>query len=233
MALEGVGTHPAESGPLEREAGYDRETRGGGRRGEDRIVTVPNGFTAIRLACVPVFVWLLSRPHGSAWVAAAVLLAVLGVTDWVDGYLARRLHQVSTLGKVFDPTVDRILLSVAAIGILAVGAVPTWVAVVALGREAVVAIGAVGVAMAGGRRIDVRWVGKAATFALMVALPLFLVGHARVGWHQVPEDLAWVFAVPALLLGWAAVVIYVPVARAAVAQGRAGRNTGPPEQEGQ
>jgi len=180
------------------------------------VLTVPNAFTAARLACVPGFVWLLSRPHRSEWLAAAVLLAALGATDWVDGQLARRLHQVSTVGKVLDPVADRVLLAVGAIGILAVGAVPTWVAVVALGREAVVAAGTVGVALAGGRRMDVQFIGKVATFGLMGALPLFLVGHSTVGWHQGAEDLAWVFAVPALVAGWVSVVTYVPIARAAL-----------------
>lgn len=222
MALDGVGTDRA-GGQLGRDERQDRQE--GRTAGEDRILTIPNGLTALRLACVPVFVWLVSRPDRAGWLEAAVLLAVLGATDWVDGQLARRLHQVSTVGKVLDPTADRILLAVGAIAIVAVGAVPTWVAVVALGREAVIAVGAVVVTAAGGRRIDVRWIGKAATFALMFALPLFLAGHARVGWHQVSEDLAWVFAVPALVLGWASVVTYVPVARAAVADGRADRMT--------
>ncbi len=146
--------------------------------GEDRVLTVANAFTALRLLCVPLFVVLLAQPHRRYWWAAAVLLAVLGATDWVDGQLARRLHQVSTVGKVLDPTADRVLLVVAAAGILAVGAVPVWVAVVALTREALVAGTAVVLALAGARRIDVVLVGKAGTFGLMCALPLFLAGHA-------------------------------------------------------
>jgi cardiolipin synthase len=194
-----------------------------GPAGEDRILTIPNAFTTIRLLCVPAFVVLLSRPHRADWFAAAVLLAVLGATDWVDGQLARRLHQVSTVGKVLDPVADRVLLAVAAIGIVAVGAVPAWVAVAALLREAVVAAGTVGVALAGGRRMDVQLIGKAATFALMFALPLFLAGHSHVGWHRGAEDLAWVFVVPALVLGWTSVVTYVPIARRSLAEGRSPR----------
>jgi len=193
---------------------------GGPRTGEDRIFTVPNGITALRLACLPLFVWLLVRDGRSGWFAAAVLLGVLGATDGVDGYVARHFRQVSAAGKVLDPLADRLLLAVAAISIIAVGAVPAWVAVMALAREAVVAVGFLVVAIAGGRRMNVRWVGKAATFALMCALPLFVAGHSTIGWHGAAEDLGWVCAVPALLLGWYAVATYVEPARHAMAEGR-------------
>ena len=204
----------------------DGQGRRARRRGEDRVLTIPNGFTAVRLLCVPVFVWLLSRPHRTDWLAAAILLGALGATDWVDGQLARRLHQVSTFGKAFDPIADRILLAVGAIGILVVGAVPPWIAGIALGREALVALGAAVVAVAGGRRMDVQLVGKAATFGLMFALPLFLAGHSTVSWHHGAEVLAWVAAIPALVLGWVAVVIYVPLARTAIAAGRSEAQAG-------
>jgi cardiolipin synthase (CMP-forming) len=186
----------------------------------DRILTLPNLFTATRLACVPVFVVLLAAPHRQYWWQAAVLLAVLGATDWIDGQLARRLHQVSTVGKVLDPTADRVLIAVAAIGIVAVGAVPVWVAAVALTREALVAAGVLVLAAAGARRIDVVGVGKAGTFLLMCAMPLFLAGHAPIGWHQTAETLAWVTVVPGLILGWVAVFRYARLARTALAERR-------------
>jgi cardiolipin synthase len=122
---------------------------------------VPNALTLVRLLCIPLFVWLIARPHRAGWYPAALLLAGLGVTDGVDGYVARHFNQVSTLGKVLDPVADRLLLGVAAISIIVVRAVPTWVAVVALSREALVAAGFV-VAAGGGRRMDVQWAGKAA-----------------------------------------------------------------------
>ena len=188
--------------------------------GAGRIATIPNAFTAVRLLCVPVFVLLLGRPHRSGWLAAAYLLAALGATDWVDGQLARRLHQVSDLGKVLDPLADRLLLVVAAVSIIAVGAIPVWVAALAIAREVVVAAGFLIVAALGGRRMDVTLAGKAATFALMVALPLFLVGHSPAGWRHGAELAAWIVVVPALCIGWYAVVAYVPKARAAIADGR-------------
>jgi cardiolipin synthase len=191
--------------------------------GEDRILTVPNGLTMIRLVLIPVFVLLLLRPHRAGWYPAALLMGALGVTDGIDGYVARHFHQVSSLGKVLDPLADRLLLGVGAISIIAVGAVPVWVAVAALTREVLVAAGFLYVAAAGGRHMQVQWAGKAGTFALMCALPLFLGGHANDDWHGIAEALAWVCVIPGLVLGWYAAVTYVPKARAAIVEGRRGR----------
>lgn len=193
--------------------------------GERRVLTIPNAFSAARLACVPIFVVLLVQPDRRDWFPAAVLLGALGATDWVDGFLARRLGQVSTVGKVLDPAADRLLLVTAAVGTVSLGAVPVAVAAVALAREAVVAGGFLYVAAAGGRRMDVHLVGKAGAFGLMCALPLFLAGHSGVGWHPVAEILGWVFAVPALVLAWASVAIYVPAARRALAESRSPEGT--------
>ncbi len=185
------------------------------------MLTIPNLVTVMRIGCIPVFVWLLLRPGRSGLLAAAALLAVLGVTDGVDGWLARHLHQVSTVGKVLDPLADRLLLGVAAVGTIVVGAIPAWVAVVVLVREALVAAGFLAVAAAGGRRMDVQWVGKAGTFGLMCAMPLFLAGHSTVSWHETAEILAWVALIPALALGWYAAASYYPRARRVVAEARA------------
>jgi cardiolipin synthase (CMP-forming) len=188
--------------------------------GEDRILTVPNALTLIRLCCIPVLVWLLARPDRAGWYPAALLLGVLGITDGLDGYVARHFNQVSTVGKVLDPVADRLLLGVAGIGVIIVGAVPLWVGVLALSREAFVAAGFLLVAIAGGRRMDVQLSGKASTFALMCALPLFLIGHADDDWHRVAEALAWVFVIPGLVLGWYSAITYVPKARATLAESR-------------
>lgn len=196
---------------------------------EDRILTIPNALTLLRLACVPLFVLLLARSHRAGWYPAALLLGGLGITDGVDGYVARHLHQVSNLGKVLDPLADRVLLGTAGIAVIVIGAVPLWLGVVAMSREALVALGFLYVAAAGGRRMDVQWAGKAGTFGLMVALPLFLGGHARDDWHQIALVLAWVAVAPALLLGWYAAFTYVPRARAALAAARSTPNGDPPQ----
>lgn len=194
------------------------------RSGEDRILTVPNLVTTVRLLCIPVFLWLLLRgPHHRDWYPAALLLGALGATDGIDGFVARRFHQVSTVGKVLDPIADRLLLGVAAISIIALGAVPLWVGLAAIARESLVAVGFLLVAAMGGRRMDVSVAGKAGTFGLMAALPLFLGGHANDDWHGVAETLAWICAAPGLILGWFAAFTYVPRAIEAVRTGRAER----------
>lgn len=187
---------------------------------EDRVLTLPNLVTAVRLACVPLFLWLLFGHHPHDRYAAALVLAALGCTDWVDGYLARRLGQVSTLGKVLDPTADRILLGVGVLAIMIDGSVPVWIGVTVVVREAVVGMAAIGLALAGARRIDVQWVGKAGTFALMVTFPLFLVAHSTAGWRGAARVTAWCCALPGLCLSIYAAATYVPLARRAVVSGR-------------
>jgi cardiolipin synthase len=190
----------------------------------DGILTVPNLITAVRLACVPLFLWLLFGAHRQT--DAAILLAVLGATDWVDGYVARRWHQVSTLGKVLDPTADRILVGTAVIAVIIHGAVPLWFGVATLAREVLVSAAVLLLAALGAERIDVLWVGKAGTFGLMVAYPSFLFGYGPVAWHTPVTIFAWVCAIPALILAWIAAASYVPVARRALWRGRGGRRGG-------
>jgi cardiolipin synthase len=191
--------------------------------GEDRILTVPNGVTVVRLCLLPVFIYLLLVHTPPERYAAAAVLAVMGATDWVDGYLARHLHQVSTLGKILDPVADRLLLIGGVSAIVVDGSVPTWVAIVALAREALVTGTVLVLAALGAKRIDVTWFGKAGTFGLMVAFPLFLTGHSSANWHHLASNLAWVAAIPGMLLGMWSLVLYVPIAREALSTGRAAR----------
>ncbi len=189
--------------------------------GYGRVATLPNVISFARLCCVPLFVVLVAGGRSHGWWPAAVLLGVLGATDWVDGFLARRLGQVTTVGKVLDPLADRLLLVTAALTVIAVGAVPTVVAALAVVREVVVAGGFLLVAALGGRRMDVSLSGKATTFCLMAALPLYLAGHSTISWHRAAEAAGWAFAVPALVLGWVSVAAYVGPARRAVKESRA------------
>jgi cardiolipin synthase len=189
----------------------------------DRVLTVPNLISLIRLACIPVFLWLLFGNDPPRRAAAAYLIAVLGATDWVDGYIARHFNQVSTLGKILDPTADRLLLATSIVAILIDGAVPLWLGIAVIFREVAVSIAVLALAAAGARRIDVTWVGKAGTFALMFAFPLFLGGHAPdLWWHTTAKVLGWCFAVPGLVLSYYAAAAYVPIARAALREGRVG-----------
>jgi cardiolipin synthase len=189
--------------------------------GLDRILTLPNVITLVRLACLPLFLWLLFAQEERA--AAAWLLAALGATDWVDGYIARRWHQVSTVGKVLDPVADRLLFFVGGGAIIIDGSIPLWVGIAVLVKEVAVSVATIGLALAGARRIDVTWWGKAGTFALMVAFPLFLLSHSDVGWADLAGFLAWGWVLPGLVLAYVALALYVPLGLTALREGRADR----------
>lgn len=189
--------------------------------GEDRLLTIPNAISIVRLACLPLFLYLLFGRDNRA--AAAWLLAGLGCTDWIDGYIARHFNQVSELGKILDPVADRLLFFVGVGGILADGSCPTWFAIAVLVRETLVALATVGLAALGARRIDVTWFGKAGTFGLMVAFPLFLASYSTLGWRDTAEVLAWLAAVPGLILSYIAMAMYVPLGLKALRLGRADR----------
>lgn len=187
------------------------------------LLTVPNLVTLVRLGCVPVFLWLLFGRDDHF--LAALLLAFLGATDWVDGYLARRLGQVSEAGKILDPTADRIMLLVAVVSIAVVGAVPWWFAGLTLLREGLVSLAAIVLGALGARRIDVTWWGKTATFLLMFSYPLFLWSSADQGPTTMAWWLAWACGVPGLAIGYYAAWGYFPLAKQALADGRQGRRS--------
>jgi cardiolipin synthase (CMP-forming) len=189
--------------------------------GEDRILTVPNIITLVRLLCLPLFLYLLFGRDNRA--AAATLLAILGATDWVDGYVARHYHQVSDFGKVFDPVADRLLFFVGAGAILIDGSIPTWFAIAVLAREVFVSLAVVVLAALGAKRIDVTWYGKAGTFALMFSIPLFLMAESTVSWTGFAEFCAWGFGIPGLVLAYYAAILYVPLGLEALREGRAAR----------
>ncbi len=150
----------------------------------DGIWSIPNAFTLVRLLLLPVFLWVLFGLEDRA--AAAWMLGALGATDWVDGYLARRLGQVSEFGKVFDPTVDRLLFLVATTAIIIDGSIPLWFALAVLAREVLVGLMmAIATVVYKMPRIDVTYWGKLATFLLMFAVPGFLMGNSDMpgaGW---------------------------------------------------
>lgn len=185
----------------------------GDEPGEDRILTIPNAITVVRLCLMPVFLWLLFGREDRA--TAAWLLAGLGATDFLDGWIARRFQQVSTVGKVLDPVADRLLFLLGVGGIAIDGAVPMWFAVVALVREVLVGGATIVLAALGVRRIDVTWFGKAYTLLLMMAFPLFLASHSTLGWADGARTAAWLVGVPGLVLSWVSAAMYVPLAKRA------------------
>jgi cardiolipin synthase len=187
-------------------------------------LTIPNVISVVRLLLVPVFLWMLWKPD-PARRGAAVLLAALGASDWVDGYIARHFDQGSELGKVLDPAADRGLLVAAAVALLRENLATSinvliWIV---LAREVLIAIATVALGIAGARRIDVVWAGKAGTLALMFALPMFLLADAAPSVRTVFDVLGWCFAIGGVALGYYAAMRYVPAARAALRDRRAAR----------
>lgn len=187
-----------------------------------RLLTIPNVISVVRLCCLPVYLWLLFGRDSR--VGAALLLGGLGATDWVDGYIARRWNQVSELGKVLDPTADRLLFLVGVGAMIIDGSVPLWFAWVVLAREALVSILLVSLTLMGMKRFDVSWWGKSGTFGLMFAFPMFLLAS---GLHGTAQDAwriaAWAFGLPGLAFSYYAAALYVPQMRASLAAGRAER----------
>jgi cardiolipin synthase (CMP-forming) len=187
------------------------------------VWTIPNLISVLRLAGVPVFLWLLLSEDDV--LAAGILFAVLGATDWIDGYIARRFDQGSEIGKILDPVSDRVMLIAGAAGLIISGDVPLWVGIVVLAREAALSVVTLILASAGARRIDVQWVGKAGTLALMFALPLFvLVNELSAGAvRDIIEVITWLFTIGGLILSYYAAALYIPMARQALKEGRAAR----------
>ncbi len=188
--------------------------------------TWANLVTLVRLALLPLFFWLLFRTEHRA--EAAWLLGFLGATDWIDGYLARRLSQVSNIGKVIDPVADRILVISGLLAVAAASGVPWWFALVTLVREVIVSLLTLLLAVLGAARIDVLWWGKVSTFVLMATFPLFLLTtnphHAALAtWQTLLRDATWVMGGFGLALSWVVLFGYIRPALTALRIGRQGR----------
>jgi cardiolipin synthase len=191
-----------------------------------RVLTVPNLFTLARLLCLPLFLYILLGRDNPA--AAAWLLGGLGATDWVDGYLARRLGQVSEFGKVFDPAVDRLLFIVAVGAIIVADAAPLWFMVAVLVRE--IAVGAamvIATLVYKMERFDVTYLGKLATFLLMFAVPGFMLGSSDFWGHEGLQVAAWILGIPGLALSYYTGIRYIPMIRDGVRSGREHRSMAP------
>ena len=173
-----------------------------------RIVTIPNGISAVRLLLVPVFAVLLAQHH-DAW--AFVVLAVSGASDWLDGVLARRLHQVSELGKVLDPAADRLFIFVTLVALAWRDVVPWWLVVVIVLRDVLMGALLVPLAHQGYGPLPVSFLGKAATFNLLYAFPMLLAAlpERHDPLSTVFRPLGWAFTVWGTVLYVVAGVAYV------------------------
>lgn len=182
------------------------------------MLTIPNLISLVRLALIPVFWWLLVVQETPF--RAGILLGVIGSTDWVDGYLARKLDQVSEVGKFLDPLADRLAVATALVGGLVTGDLPVWFVWPLIIREAVIGIGTLVVALMGHTTLAVRNLGKAATLLLYFAISFFFVSD---GWPW-SIWIAWGTGIPGLILYYVVGFQYAGDAMAAI---RARQEAGP------
>lgn len=160
----------------------------------DRVWTVPNALSVIRLVLVPVFLVLLLVLHANAWAVAVLMFS--GASDWADGKIARLFaNQSSRLGALLDPAVDRIYMIVTPVAMAAAGAVPWWIVATLLGRDLVLATTLPLLRSRGLTALPVTYIGKAATFALMSGLPLVLLGQGDAQWSRVVLAIGWGFLI--------------------------------------
>lgn len=172
----------------------------------DRVVTLPNVLSVLRLIGIPIFLWLVLVEHQE--VAALGVLVVSGITDYLDGWLARRLDQFSRLGRLLDPIADRLYILAVVVALAVRGFVPWWIAVILPLRD-VLLWGLVPFLRSRGlSSLPVHFLGKAATFNLLYAFPLLLLGHGDGVWHTLARVFGWSFAIWGIGLYWCAGLLY-------------------------
>jgi len=173
----------------------------------------------VRLCCLPVFLWLLFARNETA--QAALLLGVLGMSDWVDGWVARKFSQSSAFGAVFDPATDRVLFVVGTSAALISGAIPIWLGVAIIARESVLSAVMVIATAFGMKRFAVSNLGKWYTLLLMTAVPLLLLASSDHVAAPSAKIAGWALAVPGLALCYYTAFAYVPKIRQSLVLGRA------------
>ena len=181
----------------------------------DRILTIPNILSFVRLLGVPVFLWLILVPEADGW--AAVLLVVSGATDWLDGKIARATGQISRLGQLLDPLADRLYIAATLVGLAIREIVPWWLVILLLSRDLVLAIVLAALKRRGITGLPVHFLGKAATFFLLLAFPLILIGATAAGAGvtlvDAAREIGWAFAIWGTALYWWAGLLYLEQAR--------------------
>lgn len=187
----------------------------------NRIWTIPNVISFIRLLGVPLFLYLLLGPHHD--VAAVIVLAVGGTTDWVDGYVARRMNSVSRLGELLDPFADRLYILATLLGFTVREVVPWWLTAALVLREAVLAVALLILRRHSYGPPPVHYAGKTGTFLLLGAFPLLLLAEAVPAAHTVVAPIGWALAWWALGMYWAAAVLYLAQTRTLLRADRAER----------
>jgi cardiolipin synthase len=184
---------------------------------KQQFLTVPNLLSMLRLALVPVFLILLVNER---FVLAICTLALASLTDYLDGYLARRWNQITRLGQLLDPAADRLYIFSTLVGLAWVGMVPWWIVIVIFSRDAMLAIAYVVLANFGYGPLPVHYLGKTATFALLYSFPLLLMAKIWVEASPVLMPFAWAFALWGVGLYWWAGIVYMRQVRQVVKNSR-------------
>ena len=177
------------------------------RAGEDRILTVPNALSVLRLLLIPLFLWLILVEQAD--MAAVVVLAVSGITDWADGLIARTTGQITRLGRLLDPLVDRVTIAATLVGLALRDLIPWWLVGLLVAREVLLLLLVPQLRRHGLLALPVHYLGKAATFALFWGFPFVLVGAGSATWEQVLGALGWAFVIWGTALYWYAALLYV------------------------
>lgn len=172
-----------------------------------RLLTVPNGLSVARLAGVPLFLWLVLGPQADLW--ALAVLAASGITDWLDGKLARAWNQASRLGRLLDPTADRLYVVAILAGLTLREIIPWWFAALLVARELLLALAMAAVFLHNYEPLRVHFLGQAATMCLLYAFPLLFLGGQEGVLAELAKITGWGFAIWGTGLYWAAAALYV------------------------
>ena len=176
----------------------------------DRVLTVPNALSALRILLVPVFlVFVLAQLD----LAALIVIIVSSVSDFLDGIIARRFSQITKLGQVLDPAADRLFIFAAVIALAVRDVVPWWVVVVIVGRDVFLAVLGIALARHGYGPLPVHHLGKVATFSLFYALPILVLGQAFPAVQMVSDPIGWAFTLWGAFLYWWAGILYLQQTR--------------------
>jgi cardiolipin synthase len=170
------------------------------------LVNIPNLLSFLRIALVPVFLWLLLN---EMFLSAIFVLVVAGITDFLDGYLARKLNQMTKLGKVLDPVADRLYIFATLLALSVTGNIPWWLAALVIARDVLMLISLPALASLGYATLPVHFLGKASTFALLYSFPLLLMGKIFVEAQFILLPLAWAFALWGVALYWWSGFVYL------------------------
>jgi cardiolipin synthase len=191
---------------------------------EARVLTIPNAISVARLAGVPVFLWLVLglRTQAGDWWAVGLLIAS-AASDWLDGKIARALNQQTRLGQVLDPTADRAYIVATVIALAVRAIIPWWLVILLAVRELMLGIVLLVLRRHGYGPLQVSFVGKAATLALLYAFPLLFLGAHTASYSEVARIAGWAFAIWGTALYWCAAVLYVEQARRILREESGGR----------